>query len=673
MGFLLSKLKIREVVRFVLVFLVILLAAKAGQYFFFEWKSSPAVLWPPTGIGLAILWLGGYRYAVPIFLGILVSSVTGPTAYLIPAVVTTPAAQVLGQIAGAYLLKRFNFDGSLARLKNVGLVLLVFIVACMIAPTITTAISWATGNLTTTAYFSWSRAWSGYVFSCLILFPLIVSLVRPDEHFYKRRYFEYIAVALLLFLSVYFLFWTRVVANFSFIVFGAYFIAHFWVGLRFSTRAMTLSVFCTTVLSIMGLVFSPNPDRPLNTQLFNTELFLMLLVPIFYMFSAVVKERLNVVLELKRAMQRLEHESSIKNEFIAVLAHELRNPLAPVKTTLEILSLQNLEPDMKKLIHSTTKQVHSMRRLLDDLLDVTRVTQGKFQLRIERANLCAMLRESIQATKDICDDRKQTVIFDHNCNESIWLDVDPVRFEQVIVNIINNAAKYTEPGGRIEISHAVQDGLVELKIKDNGEGIDTENLQDIFEPFWQKNASGRSTTGIGIGLTLTKRIVEMHGGTIQVESAGKGSGTTFIIQMPCSVLNDDESRPQAAAPKRTTLPAKFTILVVDDNEVAAEALKKLLRLKGHEAEAVYSGSAALETIQASAPDLILLDIGMPEMNGYEVAQKLRASGFAGTIVALSGYGQEDDIKKAFDSGFDHHFTKPIAIARLEEYFSTLKN
>lgn len=669
MKFSIEKISLKEVVRFVFVFLLIVAAAKLGQYFFFVWKTSPAVLWPVTGIGFAVIWLGGYRYAVPIFLALVVTSIFGPVSYLVPAVVTTPMGQVMGQMAGVYMLRRLKFDGSFSRVRNVLLVLCVFIVACMIAPTVTTFISWVTGNLTATAYYSWSRSWAGYVFSCLIFFPLIVSWTRREYEFFDRTKLEIIVVAVLLISSVFFLFWTRIASEFSFLFFSLFFIAHFWVGFRFSSRAMTSSIFVTTAIGILGLFVSPAPNKALNAQLFSTELFLMLLVPIFYIFSALVKERANTITELKLAMQKIENESNIKNEFIAVLAHELRNPLAPVKTTLELLGLQEHEPDTRKLIVSAHRQVHSMRRLLDDLLDITRVTQGKFELQIERANLSAMLIESLEATNDIYAERKHALIVIADQSQDIWLDVDSVRFVQAMVNILNNAAKYTPEGGRIEITQTVKEGNVELKIKDNGSGIEAQNLENIFEAFWQKNSVNRSGSGVGIGLSLTKRIIEMHGGTIKVESEGQGKGSAFTICMPLPALQYTHAEPVVTMQK--SRGGIFKILVVDDNDVAADSLSKLLSLKGHEVETAYDGASALAMVEKYKPEIILLDISMPDLSGYEVAETLRKQGYRGVIVAVSGFGQVEDKQRALRAGFNHHFTKPVSGGSLDEYFETI--
>lgn len=659
-----SQITFKEVIYFVLAFSLVFLSAKFGQYIFFGWRTSPAVLWPPTGLGLAIIWLGGYRYAVPIFLALFAASITGPTAHLIPAIITTPFAQVLGQVTGVYLLRKLGFEGSFATVRNVLKFLVIVVLVCMIAPSITTLISLLTGNLTTALYISWSRAWAGYIFSCLILTPLILAWAKPERHHAAVTIWETSVVGGLLMISVYCLFWIHNAAELTFLFFALFFISHFWVSFRFSTRLVTLSMFFTTVFGIVGLFLIPNPEHPLNSQLLSTELFLFLVVPIFYAFSALVKERTNTISDLKVAMSRIERESTVQSNFISVLAHELRNPLSPVKTTLEILSELDLGDEIHELIQSANYQVHSMRRLLDDLLDISRVTQGKFQLQIERAHLCTMVDRSLELTKSLYN-YDHTFVIPQVCDDSIWLNVDPVRFEQALVNVLNNASKYTESGGLIELLFAVKGNVIEIRIRDNGIGIEPEFLDHIFEPFWQvRNNATSSGSGIGVGLSITKYIIELHGGHIRAESEGRGKGSTFIITMPLATKSTPMSN--VTEKDRSGIPS-YKILIVDDNHPAADSLKKLLTLKGHTAQTAYSGLSAIEAAEAFEPELILLDIGLPDISGYDVARSLRAKGFQNEIIALSGYGQKEDKENARKAGCNHHFTKPMGIATLDEY------
>lgn len=656
------------------IFIIIFVSAKFGQFLSFEMDIFPTVLWLPTGIALAVIWLKGYHFTIPIFLALTAASLSGPFSYWVVAAFVTPLAQLFGQVMGVHLLKKFEFDSTFTTVKNVVIFVVVVVFICMIAPTVSTLISYATGNLTTSLFVSWSRSWAGYFLSCLILFPFIVSwLTKSDALYEARSKIEVFLVSILTFLSVYFLFWIpELVSQFSFFLFSIFFVAYFWICLRFSTKVLTLSFLFLTVFGFLGLFLSPVLGESLSGRLFSTELFLFLVLPIFYLFSALAKERAQTIEKLHVLMKKYERDDIVKSNFISVLAHELRNPLAPVKTTLEILRLEESREETIALITSAEKQVHSMRRLLDDLLDITRVTQGKFQLKVEDANLCTMISHSLDSVRSLFKDRDHTIVVDPKCDESIWLRVDPVRFEQVLVNVLNNAAKYTRPGGTIRIVTEVRDNFVDLKIIDNGIGIKKEHLVNIFQPFWQSNKENQdSLGGIGIGLSLTRHIVEMHNGKIKAESEGVDKGSTIIITMPLYKMESKKEQTPSAAKKSTSL-SSYRILVVDDNAAATDSLAKLLSLKGHQTEKAYTAAELFTKIKIHNPEVVLLDIGLPDMSGYAVATQLRAEKYGGVLIALSGYGQKEDKEKAMASGFNFHITKPMKLEILEQYLLSLE-
>jgi CheY-like chemotaxis protein/two-component sensor histidine kinase len=332
--------------------------------------------------------------------------------------------------------------------------------------------------------------------------------------------------------------------------------------------------------------------------------------------------------------------------------------------------LQEHEAQTQRLLHSADRQAFAMQRLLDDLLDITRVTQGKFKLQLRSENVCEMLQRCIDTTSELMKLYDHTVVMSPKCDPIVFLYVDTVRFEQVIVNLLSNSAKYTPPSGRILISIDVHEESVAIKVTDNGIGIVEANIKEVFEPFWQlESATAPTRGGIGVGLSLTKHIVELHGGTIFAESDGLGKGSTFTVRMPRTVMESVLTHVEPL--KKTYDIPTFRILVADDNAAAADSLTKLLSLKGHIARAVYSGSEVLSVVDSFIPEILLLDIGLPDMSGFEVAERLREQGCTLKIAALSGYGQQEDKKRASQAGFDHHFTKPMSIKRFEEYLSTL--
>jgi len=655
-----------------IVFLVIFVAAKFGQYIFYEWNTAPAVFWPPTGIALAVVYIWGYRYAPVIFLSLFLATVSGPLGYLWPGSILTPFGQVISAVLGVYLLHLYRYNSNQSNVTNIVYFLLIIVVVSSISPTINTFVSYITGTLVVPLNISWSRIWAGYMLSSLIIFPLITSWIpyKKLTKFNFLRVFEWCIVVGLLIVSLYNIFWTGVEDESMYFFSTLILISLFWSCLRFSTRTVNLFITFGTVLGIAGLILFPESDVLLSLRLFTTELFLLLTIPIFYMFSAVVQDSVDTISVLDTAKNIIEKENSAKNEFIAVLAHELRNPLAPLKTTLEILELETLSSEVKTHVQNAHRQVHIMQRLLDDLLDVTRMSHGKFELKITSVNLCTALAHCVESTKDICQKRQLRVVMDKICDDTIWLDVDSVRFEQVLVNIINNAAKYTNIGGEINIRHFVKGTKAVLEIQDTGIGINPENLNSIFDSFWQvKKIVPESSGGIGVGLSLTKQIVEMHGGTITAKSDGIDKGSTFIVTLPLSTRNVP-MQPSFEMPGNT-LQRSLRILVADDNVAAANALCKLLSLKNHIAKSVYTGSHALSETTQFKPDCVILDIGLPDVDGYQVALQLRQAGYQNKIIALTGYGQKEDIEKALANGFDFFIIKPVGLKQLEDYFITI--
>ncbi|MBI3409406.1 MAG: MASE1 domain-containing protein [Planctomycetes bacterium] len=371
--------------------------------------------------------------------------------------------------------------------------------------------------------------------------------------------------------------------------------------------------------------------------------------------------------ERKRADRR-------KDEFLAMLAHELRNPLAPIRNAVQILKMPGVEAStLKSTRDIMERQVEHLVRLVDDLLDVSRIMRGKIELRKERIALAGAVARAVETADPAIQERghELTVAIPP---EAIFLNADPVRMAQVIANLLNNAAKYTEPGGRITLSAALEGREAVVRVRDTGIGIASEMLPHIFDLFVQADQSlDRSQGGMGIGLTLVRTLVEMHGGRVGVDSAGLGRGSEFFIRLPAV----QRALPRAQAPEKVREPAdgaaaaplpRRRVLVVDDNVDAAESLAMLLRLEGQEVLVAHDGPAALEAAGAVPPDLVFLDIGMPGMDGYEVARRLRRRpGMRKiTLVALTGWGQEEDRLRSLEAGFDNHFVKPVEPGLLQE-------
>ena len=380
------------------------------------------------------------------------------------------------------------------------------------------------------------------------------------------------------------------------------------------------------------------------------------------------EERLRVALDaLRDADQR-------KDEFLALLGHELRNPLAPISNALQVLKLPGADAAIQERARSMMeRQLEHMVRLVDDLLDVSRIMSGKVDLRREPVELATVIARALETAKPVVDAGEHELKLELS-PEPLWLDGDIVRLSQVVANLVSNAAKYTNPGGRIVLSAAREDEHAVIRVRDNGIGIKPELLPRIFDMFFQAERQTKDAQGgLGIGLSLVKGLVDLHGGHVEAHSAGPGAGSEFVVRLPLLATRqtseaDSERDPNLA---RERLPA-WRVLVVDDNIDAAESLGLLLRLEGQEVSVKYDGASALEDAEADPPDMAFLDLGMPKMDGYELARRFRTNTKLRNVVliALTGWGQPEDRQRTKDVGFDLHVVKPVEPAALHELLRT---
>jgi signal transduction histidine kinase len=372
--------------------------------------------------------------------------------------------------------------------------------------------------------------------------------------------------------------------------------------------------------------------------------------------------------ERERAAEALRLLDQRKDEFLATLGHELRNPLAPLLTGLQLLRLSGDDRQTVERVRATMdRQVGHLIRLVDDLLEISRITRGIIDIRRGPMDLGSLLRTALDTTRSMIEAAGHELSVSLP-SEPIAIEGDSVRLTQVFANLLTNAAKYTNPGGRIELSARRVGENAVVRVRDNGIGIPPKHLDSVFEMFMQVDRSSRhSQGGLGIGLTLARSLVAMHGGKITAHSNGPGTGSEFVVTLPA--LARSEVAPQAdAAPAR--LPAR-RVLVVDDNRDAADTLATLLRTLGVTVAVAYSGRTAIEAVATFAPDTVLLDIGMPEMDGYETSRRIRAQhGNDLLLVALTGWGQDEDLRQSRAAGFDHHLVKPPDIERLRAILMT---
>lgn len=368
-------------------------------------------------------------------------------------------------------------------------------------------------------------------------------------------------------------------------------------------------------------------------------------------------------------LREREEADRRKDEFLALLAHELRNPLAPIRNAVSLL--RRTMADHSDIWQMMERQVGHMVRLVDDLMELSRITRGAIELRKEPTDLCAAIATAVETCRPLIDAARHQLTVTLPSGPML-VDADPVRLTQVFVNLLNNAVKYTDPGGKIRLhAHAGHDRAV-VTVADSGIGIPTEFLPRVFEMFVQVDGNDRrARSGLGIGLTLARRLVGMHGGSLTAHSAGPGRGSEFTVRLP--LLDRDVSRRSSQAPAKHHVAGLPRILVVDDNRDAADTLGAVLQMLGAEVRVTHDGHAALEAVASFRPAAVFLDLGMPGMDGHEVARRIRADRRAPqpVLVALTGWGQEKDRRATRAAGFHRHLVKPAEIEDLEDVLASL--
>jgi PAS domain S-box-containing protein len=367
--------------------------------------------------------------------------------------------------------------------------------------------------------------------------------------------------------------------------------------------------------------------------------------------------------EQQAAQDSLRQADRRKDEFLATLAHELRNPLAPVSNAVILLKSKGEDPQMREWASTIIeRQAQSMARMLDDLLDVSRITRGTLTLQKQRVNLASVLDNAVEVAQPILAARRHQLAVSLS-PQTIEVEVDPLRLSQLVGNLLINAAKYTDPGGRIELSAVAVDQRVTVSVRDNGIGLEPESIGQIFEMFSQvKSALDRSEGGLGIGLALVKGLAELHGGSVEAHSFGLGRGSTFGVHLPLAhAVPASVPGGSSLAQSELAQVLRRRVLVADDNKDAATTLQALLELDGHEVHVAHDGQSALEIAERLQPQIAILDIGMPKLNGYEIARRIRLSewGPGMRLIALTGWGQEGDRQRALAAGFNAHVTKPV--------------
>ncbi|MCI0332802.1 MAG: MASE1 domain-containing protein [Planctomycetes bacterium] len=658
---------LRRFVSALLVAAVYLASAKLGLSLAFVAEQVSAV-WPPTGIALAAILLFGYQVWPGIALGAFVANVTTNEPILTACGISL--GNTLEALVAAWILRRLvGFDNALERVKDaIGLIVISAFLSTMVSATIGVT-SLCLGRvylpalertIEWTDFASlWSVWWLGDAIGALVVAPVLLTWFSTPGNFLWRRPIESLILFVGLVATIWIVFFGGITttlggASLGYVVFP--FVV--WAALRIDqprTTAVTIVASGLTIwATLQGL--GPFGSGPLHERLLLLQVYMGVVAVTSLLLGSALAERRRAEAVLKEADRR-------KDEFLATLAHELRNPLAPIRAGVDLMRLGGSHKIQDgEVLDMLDRQVQQITRLVDDLLDVSRVTRGKVQLQWQPVDLKAIVEQAIETCRPLIDAQGHdlTVSFPE---EPLRLTADPIRLAQVFANLLNNAAKYSDRGGRISLAAFREGSEAVVRIRDTGHGIDQIVLPRVFDLFVQEDRSlTRTGGGLGIGLTLVQSLVKMHGGSVAAHSEGSGKGSEFVVRLPrFSAPRESTNAPPEEIITHDVPGTSRRVLIVDDNRDAARSLELLLKSGGHEVRTAFTGSDGVEIALSYPPDVVLLDIGLPEMDGYQVARQIRElpGGKATVLFALTGWGQPEDRRKAIDAGFDAHLTKPV--------------
>lgn len=637
--------------------------------------AAPGLVFPAAGIAVGGLFLEGFALWPFVLAAAAIGYMLNGSTILM--IVLMPCIHLLQALFAAWALRKLKLDPLFRKPADIFGFLVVAAAAAAIVPTLGNGVRHLNAHVygVPVSAVTWLSWYVAILASIVIVAPFVIRwFAKP--HF-TRTLSQWIEIAVTIgFLSAlsYLVFWTDTGAVFGISLIYFLLVPLFWTALRLTPRFMTLSLLLMSVIALSGLFYGPFglTGAELGMRLFQTEIFLIIIAVIF-LIQVVLEEQRRIALKLvgtqvetlKKVRDELVSETRAKSDFIAVIAHELRNPIAPIESSIDLL--RAMLPDKHAgTLDMMRDRMNVVKRLLDDMLDMSRVAKNKLSIQKERLDLVKLVRKVVASSIPRLAERRQKLVLDHP-EEPVEIEADPVRIEQVISNLITNASKFSDEGDTVTVTLRAG-AMAEISVKDEGIGIDPSAKERIFDPFQQVEEGERTRKGIGIGLALVKSLAEIHGGQVAVESEGRGRGSEFIVRLP--VLRPNHARNEKTVPQESKKAApsaarSWSVLIVDDNDAAAWGVGKLLELSGSTVEFAYDGEHAIERAAEMQPDIILLDIGLPDMTGYQVAKELRSNGFAGTLVALTGYAMEDSYKEVQDAGFDDYLTKPVGLADLK--------
>jgi signal transduction histidine kinase len=635
------------------------LAGKLGLHFAFVHASVTAV-WPPTGIALAAFLLFGPRVWPAVALGAFLVNVT--TAGSVATSLGVAAGNTLEGLLSAWLVNRFAHGRyAFERAQDIFALVVAVVPGAVVSATMG-VVSLALGGYAPWAGFGpiWATWWLGDVTGALIVAPPLLLWADRRSSLLLRHPVEAACLLLSIALGGYAVFGGSSPLGPRHPLTILCLPPLVWAAFRFGRRAAATAILLLSGIALYGTVqgFGPFAVAPADSLLMLQTFLATMAVMTLSMAALVwddVRERKRVEGERERARVEAEAASRTKDEFFAMLGHELRNPLSVITTALRIVEVTGpLDERNEKARQIIVRQVATLVRLVDDLLDVTRLTTGKIVLNSSPVNLGAAAQRAVTAVAAGAPGRHISC----HALDDLWIEADETRLEQILLNLLHNAVKFTPADGRVMVAVMGEGPDAVLRVEDTGAGIPADLLPRIFELFVQGDTSlHRAKPGLGIGLTLVKRLVDLHKGCIDVTSAGPGRGSAFTVRFP---RIEPAVPPPASKPARAAGSARRRILIVEDNADARQMLRHLLELSDHEVHEADDGVRGLEQALVLHPDAVVIDLGLPGLDGYQVAQRIRAAGRRDMVlIAVTGYGQREDRLRSSVAGFDAHFTKPV--------------
>jgi signal transduction histidine kinase len=645
-----------------------------------HYLPTSAALHPATALALCALFFGGMRLWPLVYVTALGASLLAGMPAL--SIILGPISVTLQAATGTYLLNKTRVDPLFRRYRDTFYLIAIASAISFISPAFEALSYVLHGTPYTIA--TWSISYVGAIFCFLIILPLALRWLTKPRFSRTPLEMAEISVVFVALIGIDYELFIRGVQTFIGIpLVYLLLIPLFIIALRLRPRFVTLALFLTSLFAIESALVTVAPEM-LVAHLFAIESFIITLSIIFSIIVSSEEDRRvatnlfrSQLGTLENAMARINSESNAKNNFIAILAHELRNPLAPIVSGIEVLQLKGVgDADDRETLAVMADRITTVRRLLDDLLDISRIAEGKITLKHETVSLQRTIERAIFSTHHHRKELHQSLVTKIP-EATLSIAGDPVRLEQVFSNLLTNASKYSNSGDTVTLIVRQQDRIVEIEVSDEGVGIPRDALETIFQPFRQIEQGKRTEKGLGIGLALVRNLVELHRGSVAASSEGPGRGSRFLVRLPllfsATYANDAETDSYA-----TEIPARaekgengLSILVVDDNDAAAGSMGRLLELKGSSVIYAYTGAQAIEKALSLSPDVVLLDVGLPDRDGYEVAKVLRSRGFTGRLIALTGYGSADNRALGSEAGFDHYLVKPAGLADLRRVLPEL--